>query len=326
MRAFLPAMRHAPVLLALLAATLIAASASLAPRALGQKRADGSSAEFPPELVDWMPYAKNPVFTAAGAGHWDVRIRERGWILREDDAYHLWFTGYDGTREGIKLLGYATSPDGVHWKPSGKNPLLRDRWVEDMMVVRRGETYYMFAEGPANGHAVLLTSNNRVDWKWEGPLDIRQAVGERPVETPSGTPTVWIENGVWYLFYERLDEGVWLAKSNDPLSRVWTNIMDDPVLLPGPDEYDGKLIALNQVIKLRGAYYAFYHGSGIGSRMPRTWTTNIARSEDLVHWKKFPGNPIVDSDRSSGIVVPEGRAFRLYTMHAQVELFCPRRN
>src|SRR4051794_37665073 len=60
---------------------------------------DNRSKDFPPELVNWKPWPGNPVFTAEGAGHWDVKIRERGWILRDGNAWQLWFTGYDGTRE-----------------------------------------------------------------------------------------------------------------------------------------------------------------------------------------------------------------------------------
>jgi hypothetical protein len=93
------------------------------------------------------------------------------------------------------------------------------------------------------------------------------------------------------------------------------------VLTLGPDEYDKEMIAMDQVIRYRGAYYAIYHGSGSGEAVPRTWNTNIARSVDLVHWKKYAGNPIVDGDKSSGMVVPVGGGFRLYTMHNQVDVF-----
>src|SRR5829696_7898516 len=34
--------------------------------------------DFPPELVNWRPSPGNPIFTAEGPGHWDVKIRERG--------------------------------------------------------------------------------------------------------------------------------------------------------------------------------------------------------------------------------------------------------
>ena len=62
-----------------------------------------TTAEFPPELVNWKPWPGNPIFTAEGPDHWDVKIRERGWILREGDAWKLWFTGYDGTRDSLKI-------------------------------------------------------------------------------------------------------------------------------------------------------------------------------------------------------------------------------
>jgi hypothetical protein len=99
-------------------------------------------------------------------------------------------------------------------------------------------------------------------------------------------------------------------------------VRDEPILVPGPAAYDKQLIALDQIIKHKGVYYAFYHASG--NENPRTWNTNIARSNDLVRWQKFRGNPIVEDNRSSGIVVRDGDGFRLYTMHAQVDIFCPR--
>lgn len=303
-------------LISIIATTAFAQSSA----AVKEKSAD-ATAEFPPELVNWSPRPGNPIFTAEGFGHWDVKIRERGWILRDGDHYQLWFTGYSGAREDIKLLGYATSPDGIHWTRSPKNPVYRDHWVEDMCVVRRGDTYYMFAEGAADNHAEMLTSKNGTDWKWQGELDVRLADGKRPAPKPCGTPTVWVENGVWYLYYEVGDKGVWLASTKDPMSRVWTNVRNEPVLSLGPSAYDKDMIAVDQIIKYDNAYFAIYHGSGSGAAVPRTWNTDIARSTDLVHWRKYPGNPIVDGDNSSGMMLPAGRGFRLYTMHDHVDVF-----
>ena len=56
--------------------------------------------KWPPELVKFVrPYKTNPVFTAAN-GQSDGKIRERGWIMREDGVYTLWYTGYDGSKDG----------------------------------------------------------------------------------------------------------------------------------------------------------------------------------------------------------------------------------
>jgi hypothetical protein len=168
----------------------------------------------------------------------------------------------------------------------------------------------------------MLTSQDGIRWNWEGELDVRAADGKSSAKRPCGTPAVFVENGKWYLFYEWGDKGVWLARTEDPQSRIWVNVQDDPVLRPGPDAYDNDMIAANQVIKRGDAYFMVYHGSG-DTAPPRTWNTDLARSTDLVHWEKYPHNPIVPGDRSSGMIVSTPRGDRLYTMHDHVDAFEP---
>jgi sucrose-6-phosphate hydrolase SacC (GH32 family) len=274
--------------------------------------------EFPAKLTHFLPYEKNPVFRGAGDDAWDAKIRERGWIIRDGDAWRMWYTGYDASANPQLMLGYATSADGLTWMRHPGNPIYREHWVEDMMIVKHGETYYMFAEGK-DDQAQLLTSRDGLQWKRVGALDIRTTNGQPITAGPYGTPTAWFEDGTWHLFYERGDQGAWLAKSKD--LKVWTNVQDEPVLAIGPDSYDRLMIALNQIIRHDGRYYAYYHGSGTAEK-PRLWTTNLAVSTDLVHWKKFSGNPLLPEreNKSSGIVVHDGKRFRLYTMHPEVNV------
>ena len=77
---------------------------------------------FPKELVDWVPFEGNPLFTGTGQDTWDREIRERGFILREGDAWRLWYTGYDSTKSEVKSLGYATSPDGLPGRGTPATP------------------------------------------------------------------------------------------------------------------------------------------------------------------------------------------------------------
>jgi hypothetical protein len=303
-----------------------------------EPQSNEASTEFPAELTHFTPYEAKPVFTGAGENHWDAKIRERGWILRDGKLWHLWYTGYDGTRDGVKRLGHATSEDGLHWTRDRRNPLDAEHWIEDMMVVRHGDTFYMFAEGLGD-RAHWFSSPDGLRWASQGPLDIRKTDGEPITPGAYGTPTVWHEGGTWYLLYERSDLGIWLATSKD--LKTWTNVQDEPVIKPGPDDYDKQMIAPNQVIKYGDKYYCYYHGSGTPAP-PRIWTTNLAVSTDRIHWKKYPGNPIVTGDRSSGVVVPEevkpgtdgiqspfgfsaSTRFRLYTMHGNVEVFLPKK-
>ncbi|MBX9787607.1 MAG: hypothetical protein K2Y37_01700 [Pirellulales bacterium] len=286
------------------------------PAASTDRPAQAAPAElFPPELVRFKPYEHNPVFTGAGPGHWDVRIRERGWILREPGGYRMWYTGYDATREGRKHLGLATSDDGLAWTRWPANPLDRDHWIEDMQVLRDGDTYYMFAEGERD-QAHWFTSPDGIKWQRRGTLDIRKSDGEPISPGPFGTPFVLRQRDRWLLFYERMDLGIWLATSSDLTQ--WRHVQDEPVFVPGPEKYDHFQVAFNQVIERGGRYYAYYHARE--SATTRDWSTNLAASDDLVHWTKYPRNPILEENKSSPLLLDDGKQLRLYTTHDQVQV------
>jgi sucrose-6-phosphate hydrolase SacC (GH32 family) len=272
-------------------------------------------------LAVWAPIAENPVFAGTGGDTWDKKIRERGFIVvGEDGLFRLWYTGYAGDRPATMSLGLATSRDGIHWTRDPENPIFSGSWVEDMCVVPHDGTFLMFAEGK-NDIAHLLVSTDGHKWTDRGSLDIRKTDGSPIAPGPYGTPTALFENGTWYLLYERGDQGVWLATSKD--TKTWKNTQDDPVLAMGPEPYDKTAVAVNQVIKRDGLYYALYHANA--NRPWKNWTTCLARSRDLVHWEKYPGNPIIGNNCSSAIFVrtPKGED-RLYTMHPDVKVFVPK--
>ena len=129
--------------------------------------------------MSFGPPSAEPILAGTGGDTWDRKVRERGWVMREGDGWHLWYTGYNDARSDSRFLGYATSPDGLAWTRWPGNPLTAEGWVEDMSVVKHGGTYYMFAEG-RDDIAHLLTSKDRVHWKEQGSLDIRQVDG-RPI-------------------------------------------------------------------------------------------------------------------------------------------------
>lgn len=274
-----------------------------------------------PELTTFASYSGSPVLKPGAPSDWDAQMRERGWILREGDAdpsWHLWYTG-SNPRDGSRgRLGYATSRDGLTWERWPQNPIYTDHWIEDVAVVKHEGLYYMFAEG-ASDQAQLLTSTDRITWHRIGRIDVRDTSGEPIPPGPYGTPVPWYEDGIWYLFYERMDDGVWLATSRD--LKVFTNVQDDPVLTIGPDLYDGMRVAMSQIVKYKGRYYAYYNGQGpLGG-----WTTNVARSDDLVHWHKHQHNPLLPLQlgATSSLLIEAPEGFRLYAMDVQVRVFFP---
>ncbi|MEZ6039459.1 MAG: glycosylase [Planctomycetaceae bacterium] len=294
-----------------------------------ETESDGKTAaddviSLPEHLTHWKAALKQPVFEGR-AGHWDALIRERGWIVRDGETWRLWYTGYNPeVQPVINRLGYATSADGIHWTRHSDQPVLDDVWVEDMMVVRHEKRWLMFAEG-LDDQAQLLTSDDGIEWTRIGPLDVRLCSGQPIPPGPYGTPTVFQKDNVWYLFYERRDAGIWLATSTD--LKTWTNVSDEPLILPGPDEYDRLMVAMNQIIEIDGTYIAVMHGTGTAQK-PRDWCTTFAVSRDLRKWQKYQGNPLlpIADNKSSGQLVFDGQQFRLYTMHARIDLHVPTGN
>ena len=277
--------------------------------------------DFPNEMVEFTPYDHNPVFSGTKEETWDKHIRERGFILVENGMYRMWYTGYNDSDNATKYLGYATSPDGISWTRYEKNPVFNQKWTEDMFVFRVEDKYYMYAEG-LNDVAHLLISDDGISWQEQGDLKVLTTKGDT-IPGPYGTPSILIENRKWHLLYERNDEGVWLAVSDDHM--IWTNVQDEPVLKKGPGNYDSGAVACNQVIKFKGKYYMYYHGTSdagwANQGAVSIWTSNVAMSTDLVTWTKYPGNPVVEGDHSSPIMVYDGNNYRLYTMHNEVWLY-----
>jgi len=167
------------------------------------KTSSNTSILFPTELVDFIPIEQNPVFKGTGTDTWDKNIRERGYILKEDDGYKMWYTGFDGSEDPTMHLGYAT--------PTAPQP-----------------------------------------------YGLKTIIG---------------------IYYERGDLGIWLAVSAD--HKVWTNVQDDPVIELGPGAYDAEGVAINQVIKYQGRYYAYFHGTP--DEDWSTWNSNVAVSDDLIY-------------------------------------------
>ncbi|MEJ7596227.1 MAG: glycosylase, partial [Planctomycetaceae bacterium] len=277
--------------------------------------------DLPVLSIAFEPVSDNPVFSAAD-GKWDTKIRERGWILKDATGWKLWYTGYDPSQQPASMsLGLATSSDGIAWKRSSEQPIVGDFWIEDIMIVKVGDEFFMFAEG-AEDQSQLLKSADGVHWDRIGTLDVRLTNGQ-PIPTgPFGTPTAFFEDGVWNLFYERRDAGIWLARSTD--MKTWTNVADEPLLLPGLDQFDARMIAMNQVIRIGDTYVAVLHGTGSPEK-PRQWCTYLATSRDLRHWTKDLRGPLrpISENKSSGQLVHDGHQWRLYTMHDKVELHLP---
>ena len=250
---------------------------------------------------------------------WAAALRERGAIVPlTDGRLRVYFTGYDGSKTGLRQMGVAESSDaGRTWDVAGEPVSPPGVWVEDPFIVRvAADRFEAVAEG-RGPDARRLTSPDGLLWSDRGSLDIRGTDG-RPISAgPRGTPTIVIDDGRPHLLYERYDAGIWLAVSDD--FETWTNISDDPVFEPSDTGFDSAMIAVNQVVRRGDVYVAYYHGTATHEK-PRQWAVGRAVSKDLRTWRRLEDNPIttVAANESSGTVVETDAGPILFTTHDRV--------
>ena len=193
-----------------------------------------------PQIVLWANHETD----------WEADIN-RPSVLKRTDGYHMWYTGQARDRSWI---GYATSPDGVHWTRRSVEPVLSPKepwekgaamcpyvlWDEDKHQYRMwysaGDQY----EPNAIGYA---TSPDGVHWTKHGDNPVFSADPASPWEQHKVTACQVIPAGEWHLMFyigfrnEHLAQ-IGLARSRDGI-RNWQRHLANPIIRPVPDAWDG---------------------------------------------------------------------------------------
>lgn len=105
--------------------------------------------------ANWTNYAGNPVLDIGSPGSWDEWAAAEPSVIKVGEEYMLWYSGGDSYFDVSMRVGYATSPDGVHWTKYEGNPVLNhgpegswDGWcVFAPDVVFDGATYHKWYVG-----------------------------------------------------------------------------------------------------------------------------------------------------------------------------------
>ncbi len=75
--------------------------------------------------IHWTKYADNPVFDAGPPGSWDEGAVTFASVILDGEGYKMWHTGMGASGFGGEArIGYATSPDGIHWTRAPQSPVL----------------------------------------------------------------------------------------------------------------------------------------------------------------------------------------------------------
>ncbi|MDI6910246.1 hypothetical protein [Nocardioides sp.] len=256
----------------------------------------------------WVRPPHNPAIRSDGTGWAEDFIAPCSLVERDGELW-LYAEGSTGGHEQIGLFT-ATADDSAgprQWRPHPANPVLAvgsgfdAGGVFDPAVVHFGERwllYYSATEGDAHEFAERLERGSASGQ----PADeyIGLAVSDdgvtftRHADSPvlaARCPFVVVHDGTVHLFHVRVTEGgyrIHVALSDDG---VRFREVADPVLDVGPPgSWDGHTVTTPKVFRDGDRWCLSYAGDA--RRLDDPSGIGLAYSDDLVTWRKLPGNPV----------------------------------
>lgn len=115
---------------------------------------------------------------------------------------------------------------------------------------------------------------------------------DRPVLVGRAPEVVWME-GRFYLFYvlETPAGGYAMHLATSADGRNFAPISESPVFAPDvPGTWDGYSVTTPRIFEHKGVFYMVYAGDDRTKDLPRAF--GLARSYNLQHWHRYPGNPV----------------------------------
>lgn len=162
-----------------------------------------------PNGMTWTGNA-TPVLSRGASGAWDSAWVRNPTVLLDGSAYHLWYTGSQGSTTQI---GHATSPDGIAWTKAANpvlvyGPIAAWDWLGSYApsVVKAGSEFVMFYSGAAlppkwsTGYAL---STDGVNWQRAARIIPQGKPGEFD-ELSAEYSAVLLESGKYRFWYSGL--------------------------------------------------------------------------------------------------------------------------
>jgi tetratricopeptide (TPR) repeat protein/predicted GH43/DUF377 family glycosyl hydrolase len=250
----------------------------------------------------WHKYPGNPVFQPGKAGEWDM-AKIAHTVLYVDGQYKMWYKGWSDLVPGFIGVGYASSPDGIHWQKYEANPLevkcegtSWDTVFDSFDIIKKDSLYLMWYAGidkkTGMWNVGYAWSENGLSWtKLPEPV---MEPGKDNAWDAAGIKgaSVYFDGTRYHMWYNGNDTISWIGKigyatSGDGIH--WEKHPANPVLdVGGPGTWDEYWIDVYSV-NFNGDYYEMWYD---GFDKINT-QTGYATSVDGVRWIKSPDNPVL---------------------------------
>jgi hypothetical protein len=270
-------------------------------------------------------------------------------VQNGDEFWGFYLSNYAQPDGKFKMpIGRARSTDGLKWSDDGMvldvgpgrpatEKLSPSSWDDRLTsfpgVWKDGDTWYLVYEGASEdpkmslGDIGLATSKDGKTWTKHpnNPILRHEKTGWEKANI--GTPSLYKENGTWYLFYHGYDYnvcqiGVASGKSLTELIKSPAN----PVLpvTPDPTAWDSGTTGRRSRIVKEGDYYYFaFEGSTPGPFAQSKWSSGLARTKNLIGvWTRCPRNPLIPQtaggmNNDGPELVQIGKTWHMYVRHAE---------
>jgi predicted GH43/DUF377 family glycosyl hydrolase len=271
---------------------------------------DRFSKGYVSNCLAWHHSAHNPVLPPSGDA-WQKRWTANPDLLNFDGKTFLYYRG-DGPvptndssyhdQIGVAKLTGVSRGTISYTALNNQQPIVRigkkgsfdDGMVLDPSAVNFHSRVFLYysAIGTAGYHIGLAVSGDGIHFKKLGPV------------IQGRVPSAIVHGDTVYLLFQRLvgltGRGpdvqirtpkvyeVYLARSTDGIH--FEEVQSQPVFKGNPGDWDALSITTARVSYSDGWYYLLYGGSAYLADEPDYF--GLARSRDLIHWERHPGNPI----------------------------------
>ncbi len=251
---------------------------------------------------DWKKVKSHPVIPLGQQGAFDDMHVFAPTVARENGSYSLWYPGSRGTVAGrIFRLGLATGPDGVRFEKSSKNPVYEFgngrtsivtptilRQLDGSPIRENGKlrmwfTAVDFSDGLHTVHET--TSGDGEDWSSPSPPLIENAYA----------PTVIKDGDGYRMWYADVGIASWAFRHASSADGKQWRITPEPVMVVDQD-WEHRRLFYPTVVKHDGLYLMWYARYWIEETDADKTAIGFAISEDGIHWRKNPSNPVLRPD------------------------------
>ncbi len=214
--------------------------------------------------INWSRCPENPVLKTGPPGSWDEAILICQDILfdEQENVYKMWYVGVN--LPGNWGIGYATSPDGIHWTKYPENPVLTvtEPWegtlLEGQDVMKTGSGYMMWYGGidvyTDRCSIGLATSIDGIHWtKYPGNPVLTPDIPAKWDGFAVDTPDIHLVNGIYHMWYRgwRKPDGIsWIGHATSSDGINWERDPLNPTLLTNslPGTWDNYQLYRSRVI------------------------------------------------------------------------------